>query len=519
MKREKRFSLVNTVFVLVLLLGVAVETWAAQKLQPKMGGTLVFGLGKEFANPNPFIGTTSTFQFVKETVYESLLAEDDNGKTVPNLAEAFDVSAGGTEFTLRLRRGVKFHNGKEMKADDVVWSANHVKNPKNGAFGNNLITDVKSVEKIDEYTVKFTLARPSVIFRSHLSNIRMLPIVPANALKTGQTKLEANTFVPGTGPFTFEKYQQGFDTVVKKFPEYWGAPAYLDRIVFKPIADDANRFNSLRTGDVHIADRLSALDAARAKKGQIKGVKVVEDPLGGYARLMFNNLNPLFQKSEMRQALYHATNKQRLVDEVYFGAGVPTDIMMDPKGVWAKAANLPVHKYDLAKAKALLKAAGYNGRELVYIGRKSDAQFMETLQRMYGEAGIKVRVDILESGVYKERFGEGKYDLYVGGGTESSEPVLTMSEAYLTSKVEKGKYSNPKVDQLFDDLGAEFDQKKRLKIFKDLAWMLHNDIADVPLCFQIRYVGMSDKVHGFGSAHGNTYSEHGNSYFKAIWLQ
>src|SRR3990172_5153563 len=202
--------------------------------------------------------------------------------------------------------------------------------------------------------------------------------------------------MPGTGPFTFEKYQQGFDTVVKKYPEYWGTPAHLDRIVFKPIADDANRFNSVRTGDVHIADRLSALDAARAKKGQVKGIKIMEDPLGGYSRLMFNNLNPLFQKIGMRQALYYATNKQRLVDEVYFGAGIPTDIMMDPQGIWAKAANLPAHKYDLAKAKALLKAAGYNGRELVYIGRKSDAPFMETLQRMYGEAGIKVKVDILE---------------------------------------------------------------------------------------------------------------------------
>jgi len=524
--KQKSLLLVT---VLILILGLTIGGQAAPKQQakkaapkeqPKTGGTLVFGQGKEFTNPNPFVNTTSSFQFVKETAYESLLTYNDDEKIVPGLAESYDVSTGGTEFTFRLHKGVKFHNGKEMKADDVVWSANHVKDPKNGAFGQNTIKDVKSVEKIDDYTVKFTLASPSVLFLSNMATIRMLPIVAANSLRPGQLKLEANTFAPGTGPFMFEQYQPGFETILKKSPDYWGGPAYLDKLVFRPITDDANRFNALRSGDAQMADRISSLDASRVKKGEVKGIVMIEEPFGGYNHLLFNSLSPLLQKKEMRQAIAYAIDKKRIVDEIFYGAARPTDIMMDPQGVWGKAANLPAQKRNLAKAKELLKAADYKGQDLVLIGRKQDAQFNETFQRMLGEAGIKVKIDILESGVYKDRYVAGKYDLYIAGGTITADPVLTMSEHFYTVKMAKGRYSSPKVDKLFDDLGAEFDQKKRLQLFKDLASTLYvTDVGAVPLCFDIRYVGMSEKVRGYGPPAGKNYREGSSgNYFKRVWL-
>ncbi len=490
----------------------------APKEQPKMGGTLVFGLGKGHANLNPFVATSSSTQFVKESSYESLLASDDDGRIVPKLAAAYEVSAGGTVFTLRLRKGVKFHNGKEMKADDVVWSANHVKDPKNGAFGQEMIKDVKSLEKIDDYTVKFTLGSPSATFLFHLGSIRMLPIAPAGSLQTGQIKLAANSFVPGTGPFMFEKAQPGFDTVARKFPEYWGGPAFVDQIIFRPISDTANRFNALRTGDVQMADRISALDAARVKKGDVKGIAMLENPLGGFRHIVFNYDNPLFQRVEMRQALSYAVDKKRFVSEVFFGAAVPAEVMMDPKGMWARAANLPPHKRDLIRAKALLKAAGYNGQELVLLGRKFENEFLEALQRMFREAGINVRLEILEAGVVEERYIQGKYDLCSDGANVSDDPVVTFVPEYYTTKVEKGHYSNPRVDRLLDGLGSEFDEKKRLKMFKELAVIIHDEIATLPLCFEIRYIGMTEKVQGYGSLRGHSFREN-QTYFKQVWLK
>ena len=518
----------NSIFlILVLIFGISLEIQAAQKKQPpktapkeqpKMGGTLVVGLGKALSNPNPFVSTSSTNRFVREASYESLLTQDDDGKIVPNLAMAYEVSSGGTVFTLHLRKGVKFHNGQEMKADDVIWSANHVKDPRNGAYGQNILTkDLKSFEKIDDYTVKFTLLKPSVTFLFHLSTIQMLPILPVSSLKPGQIKLGKDAFVPGTGPFILEQFQPGFDMVLKKHPEYWGVPAYLDKIIIRPIADNDSRFNALRTGDVQVAERLGVLDAARIKKGDVKGVKVLEEPLGGYQQICFNYKNPLFQKLEMRQAVSYATDKQRLVDEVYFGHAMKTDLMMDSQDIWSKAADLSPHKRDLVKAKALLKVAGYSGQELVLIGQKASAQSMESFQRMLGEAGIKVKLEILEGGVYSERFIAGKYDLIFDGSNITGEPIVTMSPDYYTNKVYPAQYSNPKVDQLFDSLDKEFDKTKRLKIFKELAWMLHNDVASLPLFFEFRYLGLSEKVQGFGPPPGYSYSESGE-YFRQAWL-
>ncbi len=512
-----RRSMFFCTFTLSLFL-VALQAFAVPAPKPKNGGTLVMGLAKEPGNQNPFIATGSTHQFVRETSYESLLTRDENDRIIPHLADKYEISAGGTVFTLHLRKGVKFHNGKEMTADDVVWSANHVKDRKNGATGQNMISDAKAIEKIDDYTVRFTLSSPSVVFLAYLSNIKMLPIVPANSLRPGQIKLEKNSFVPGTGPFVLEGHQPGFDTVVKRFPEYWGGPAYLDRIVFRPITDVSNRFNALRSGDVQLADRIDPLDADRVKKGQIQGIQILDEPLGGFQQLIFSYLNPLFHKIEMRQAISLAIDKQRLVDEVFYGHAKKTDLIMARETIWGKAVHLTPHKRDIKKAKALLKAAGYNGQELVYIGRKSSAQFMESFQRMLREAGINIKLEVLESGVLDERLGEGKYDLHSDGANLNSDPAITMIPEYYTNKVEKGRYSNPKVDKLLDSLVSEFNEKKRLTIFRDVALTIDKDVGAVPLYFEVRYLGMSDKVQGFGPSKGHSYDSSG-TYFKHAWLK
>jgi len=147
---------------------------------------------------------------------------------------------------------------------------------------------------------------------------------------------------------------------------------------------------------------------------------------------------------EMRQALNYATDKQRLADEAYFGTAQPAESMMDPKGIWSRTAKLPPHKRDLAKAKAALKAAGYNGQELVLMGQKSQAKLIESYLMMAGEAGIKLKPAILEAGLMRDRVTEGKYDLWVAGGNTTSDPVITMKPYYYTIKVERAVIPAPK---------------------------------------------------------------------------
>ncbi len=136
---------------------------------------------------------------------------------------------------------------------------------------------------------------------------------------------------------------------------------------------------------------------------------------------------------------------------------------------------------------------------------------------MLGEAGINIKLEVLEAGVMKDRLIEGKYDMHIDGGDITDDPVVTLMPWYYTSKVEKGRYSSAKVDWLLDTLGREFDEKKRLKIFRDLARTIQNDVGDIPLLFEVRFTGMSEKVQ-YGPSAGHSYSESGE-YFKRTWLR
>ena len=137
----------------------AIQATAAGK--PRVGGILKFGIVKDIGTPIPFVAYTSISQYVKDNVYEPLVMYDQKGDIHPWLAESWTANANSSEWTFKIRRGVKFHDGKELTANDVVWSAKHIMNPANGAAGQGqLSSNVRDVVALDNYTVKFTAPGP-----------------------------------------------------------------------------------------------------------------------------------------------------------------------------------------------------------------------------------------------------------------------------------------------------------------------------------------------------------------------
>ena len=151
---------------------------AAQKVfqspapgQPRSGGTLRFGIVKDIGTPIPFVDYTSVPQFVKENMYEPLVMNDQKGEIHPWLAQSWTANANSSQWTFKIRQGVKFHDGKELTAEDVVWSAKHIMNPANGAAGQGqLSSNVREVVALDKYTVRFTLPGPRGLLPEILSN-------------------------------------------------------------------------------------------------------------------------------------------------------------------------------------------------------------------------------------------------------------------------------------------------------------------------------------------------------------
>ena len=178
---------------------IAVAPLEAASDKPKPGGTLTLGISREPVLMHPMIATGSVERKIRDLMFDSLLGVDINGKIQPSLAESWTISSNGRLYTFNLRRGVKFHDGREMTGEDVKYSVAYAMNPKNGTYGQSMLAPVERIETEGKYVVKMFLKKPSPPFLASLTDIQPFTVVPKESLPEGVNKLDR--FPPGTGPF------------------------------------------------------------------------------------------------------------------------------------------------------------------------------------------------------------------------------------------------------------------------------------------------------------------------------
>lgn len=487
----------------------------------KKGGTLVFGGAKMLSNLNPFIGTTSVNQRIRELSYENLLSLDETaGNIYPGLAKEWKISPDAKEYTFFLRQGVKFHNGKELTADDVVWTINYVNDPRNAARGESTLNMVDKVEAIDKYTVKITLKEPSTAFLANLADIRSMVIIPAGSMEVGvERKLDAPP--PGTGPFKWVSWVPEQEVVLEAFDDYWQGRPHIDRFVYKSIENDDVRFNALRAGDVDMAERIPLPQVQRIDKGEIQGLAVYPAAIADYRRIAFNTQRPPFDNVKMRQAVAYAFDAQNFVDEVFWGYGTIMNIKMPPGSKWTQI-DFPKRGPDLAKAKQLLQEAGYDGRPIVMLGRKGHEAIAENIQRQLSPLGLNIKIEITESGVYDERQTDGDFDMTIRGGQILADPSPSLRPEYYTQKGELRSsnvagWSDPKTDALFDKMDTTVDPEERFEVYKELALYLYEQVPYLDLGCAPRFFAARDYVKDFVPSANESYV-HANGGIPVVWL-
>src|SRR5262245_1290097 len=217
------------VFTLALILSSVLtnQLLQAASSQPKRGGTITLAVSKELALMNPLVNTSSTESRIRELMFEPLLGRDTMGAIQPRLAESWEVSKDGKLYTFHLRKGVKFHNGKEMTAEDIKFAIDYTLNPKNGAYGLADVEAVEKVEEVEEYNHKIYITKINTLFLTLLTDIRAFSAIPKESLPEGLRK--PSTFPPGTGPFKFVEWKPGQRVVFERFGDYWGEKAFVDR--------------------------------------------------------------------------------------------------------------------------------------------------------------------------------------------------------------------------------------------------------------------------------------------------
>lgn len=467
----------------------------ANAAQPKKGGTLRVGMahGSTTDTLDPSIGE-SDFALAMAFSYKNNLIEVSNeDKLIPELAEHFESSPDAATWMFKLRKGVEFHNGKTLDADDVIASIQFHRTPHTKSVMKPLFKPIKEIKKDGPDTILISLEAGNADFPFLLSDFHM-GILPS---KNGEVDWRSGI---GTGGYMIETFEPGVVATFKRNPSYWKAGrAHFDRAEITTILDSSARMTALVTGAVDVIDRLDfkTADMLATKPG----VKV-EETSGTlhYSFSMRCDTAP-FSDNNVRLALKHALPREVLLDKIIRGHGYVGNDHPIGKSQRYYAAELPQHTYDVDKAKYYLKKAGYDRLKLnlstadaVYPGAVDAA----VLFREYAApCGIDINVvreanDGYWSNVYMKK---PWFTTYYGGRFSED---LQLSMVFQCGVPWNDTYwCNERFDTLLKAARVELDQNKRREMYVEMQRLLHETGGILTPLFVNFTFAMQDKVqHG-----------------------
>ncbi|WP_089229828.1 ABC transporter substrate-binding protein [Tistlia consotensis] len=459
---------------------------------PKRGGTLNVVIQPE--PPGLMLGITQNgpTQMVAGNIYESLLKYDFNLKPVPSLAKSWEISDDGKVYTFHLKQGVTWHDGKPFTAADVVFSADVFLRQTNARLRVSL-EHVDKIEALDDHTVRFSLKEPFGPFIGVFEGGTM-PMVPKHIYEGTDFKTNPMNATPiGTGPFKFDKWEKGsYIHLVRN--EHYHVPGqpYLDEVYWQVIPDAASRAVAYETGKVDVLPGGSVENFDVKRLTALKNTSVTGKGWEFFAPLAWmwinNREGPLSDK-RFRQAIMYAIDRNFAKDVIWNGLGkVPTGPVSSKTRFYSD--DVEKYPYDTAKAKALLKEIGYDGKPI----RLLPLPYGETWQR-WGEAvkqnlndaGINVEMVATDVAGWNQKISDWDYDLAFTYLYQYGDPALGVARTYVSTNIAKGSpwnnvegYKNPKVDELFDKAAVAFPDAERQKLYDEVQKII---VEDVPVAW------------------------------------
>lgn len=441
--------------------------------KPKSGGTLTVGMELEFRGFDPlkanWMGLAD--RSVIMTIEERLFDMDAKGNLVPELALSAKPAKDGKSWTIALRKGVTFHDGTPFNADAVVSNWQRLLDPKNKFFARTSIDPIETVQKVDDYTVRFKLKHPWAAFKNALTEPQSFgAFIPSPKAIREDTHNRAPV---GTGPYMFKEWLPNDRLIVVKNPNYWrkGKP-YLDSVVFRPMPDMQARFASLQSGesDVIQTDRGASILQAR----EDRTLRVYSSDSPGPYNFLFNTSKPPLNDVRVRQALAHAWNQDLLLKADYKGT---LPFAKDPFGGTLNCSDVAYREYDPAKARKLLAEYGKPVElEMIHTNTPRGKDAGEIMQRLFKEVGVTLKlVPLAEAQLAKRGIGG---DYQVAGWKmrdfDDMGPFL-KSNLYSGNSMNFSKYANPRMDELLTTQQMSTDTKERKKALCGVAKLINED--------------------------------------------
>ncbi len=356
---------------------------------------------------------------VQSVMFEGLVGWDKDQKLAPQLAESWTFADGGKVLTFKLRRGVKFHDGEEFDANAAKINFDRWMDKANALSAAAQLASVDRAEVVDKYTLRLVLKEVNGAILQNLGGRRAMMNSPKALAKWGK---DITLHPTGTGPFEFVEWIPKDRITVKRFEGYWGTKPALEKITFKPVPEPASRVAMLEAGDADMAAPIPIQDVERLRRNaklQVMGVDSMDN-----LHFAMNMQKDLFKDLRVRQALNYAVDKEGIVKNIYNGLAIPLTKSPVAPALWGHSNVGDYYKYDPAKAKELLQAAGVKpGTKLVMWipdGRYvQDRQVGEAVAGYLREVGLDVQIQKME------------WATYIGRVAQKPDPVAPYDLAML----------------------------------------------------------------------------------------
>jgi len=477
-----------------LAVGVSPARGAAQG---KPGGTLTFATAALPPSIEPHMQGLDIWQKRKPLIYENLVWIDFNLEPRPELAERWEQKSP-TEYIFHLHRGVKFHHGKELDAEDVKYTYERIRDPKVSPGANDL-TFIKQIDAVDKYTVRFMLSAPAATFLINLGG-KYNGIIPKDAGGDGRALL---TKAIGTGPFSVEEFDPSRRLVLRKHAAYWGPQKpMLDAIVFQAIPDESSVVAGLRTGQLGMAEFASAPSFQQAKG--IATVETIQAPSTRWVVLDLAGDQEPTSRPEVRQAIELAIDRSAILQIAGSGLGQRLGVLPPGLKYWALGwQELPNQQRDVAKAKALLQKAGYTGRVSMKIrnivGYPALAAALPVIVDNLKGAGIDVTVETVDGGVWIKDWivPQSPPTMNDWGGFVDPDQAFHRHFHSAPGGKDFRRWKNRQADELLDTGRATLDRAKRKQIYDQVQRLVAEDPITIPLYSPDLLYGRQKSVKGF----------------------
>lgn len=448
--------------------------------------SITLGMQLEPPNLDPTGGAAAAIdEVVYANIFEGLTRYQSDGTVAPALAESWEISPSGREYTFRLHAGVKFHDGSDLTAEDVKFSLDRARAEDSTNAQKGLFAGIEAVDVIDPLTVRITLKAANGGFLTNMAWGDAVIVAP-------ESVAQAATAPVGTGPFKFSRWVQGDRIEIVRNPDYWGAPPALESATFKFISDPTAAFAAMMAGDVDAFPVYPAPENLVQFEADPR-FKVIVGSTEGETILAMNNKATALSDIRVREAISHAINRQEIIDGAMFGYGTPIGTHFAPHN--PDYVDLTaVSNYDPERAKALLDEAGY-GEGLTLTLKLPPPSYArrggEIIASQLRAVGVETEVTNLEWAQWLEEVFRGKdFDLTIVSHTEPMDINIYARPDYYF------QYDNPDFQKLMADLDAATDPAARGEILQKAQEIIAKDFVNAYL-FQLAKTGVANaKIEG-----------------------